>query len=463
LLAVFTAFAIISRKTCENTMKPKCKAHTPQRELFQTELDLLVRKDHPLVLLGRRMDWASFEEQLGGTYHARLGAPGVSTRLMVGLHYLKYQHDLSDEAVLSEWVENPYWQHFCGEQFFQHKQPVDSSSLTRWRKRLGEAGAELLLKQTLLTALATGALPRRHLAQVNVDTTVQTKAVRHPTDARLLHRARERLVKEARAAGMRIRQSYERVGKRLLYAQSRYAHARQMKRAQGCVKKLRTQLGRVIREVQAQARQKGLSGKLSALLEVAQRVHAQERQSKEKVYSLHEPHIGCIAKGKAHKKYEFGSKASLATTQKSNWILGALNLPGNPYDGHTLGVQLAQIKRLSGAEVKHVYVDQGYRGHGHEGAQTIHVDKRRRAETPRALWKRMKRRSAIEPVIGHEKSDHRLERNRLKGERGDALNALLSAAAYNFKKLLRFLLRLFLRFWFGAPLRGSNALSPQPA
>ena len=427
-------------------MKPRASIRQAQRELYRVELDLLVDQAHALVKLGRQINWAGFEESLGQTYAAANGAPGVRTRLMVALHYLKYQHDLSDEAVVGQWVENPYWQHFSGEQFFQHEMPIDPSSMTRWRKRLGEAGAEAMLKETIETGLRLKVITTTQIQRVNVDTTVQTKAVRFPTDARLYNRARERLVKTARKLGLKIKQSYERVGPRLLMQQSRYAHARQPRRAAGCTRKLRTALGRVIRQIERQ--QATPTGQLVELLTTAKRIYAQQRQDKSKVYSVHEPKVACIAKGKAGKKYEFGNKVSVATTSRGGWLLGTLSLPDNPYDGHTLDQQLAQVRRLLGAKARktpETHVDMGYRGHNHTGPEIVHIDKRRRGSTPRSLWRWMKRRAAVEPTIGHMKTEHRLERNRLKGTNGDAINALLSAAAMNFQKLLGFFLRLWLR------------------
>lgn len=441
-------------------MKPKALVHQAQRELFRVELEHLVDAGHPLVKLGRQIDWAVFAERLGQTYAAATGAPGVRTRLLVALHYLKYQHDLSDEAVVQQWVENPYWQYFSGEQFFQHEMPIDPSSMTRWRQRLGEAGAEAMLKETIQTGLRMKVITPAQLKRVNVDTTVQTKAVRYPTDARLYNRARERLVKEARKGGIPIKQSYERVGPRLLMQQSRYAHARQMKRARACTRKLRTNLGRVIREILRQQPQP--VGGLQRLLATAQRIHAQQPTDKNKVYSVHEPEVCCIAKGKAGKKYEFGNKASVATTSKGGWLLGAMSRPGNPYDGHTLDEQLGQVRRLVGEKIKsapEAHVDMGYRGHNHSGPETVHVDKRRRGSTPRPLWRWMKRRAAVEPTIGHLKSEHRLERNRLKGAKGDAINAILSAAAMNFQKLQGF----FWHFWLRLLQPLLTALFPIPS
>ncbi|GAB5560612.1 MAG: hypothetical protein SynsKO_22590 [Synoicihabitans sp.] len=323
-------------------MKPHPTEHSPQTELFRVELTQLVDPEHALVKLAPRINWELLEEQLASTYDERTGAPGIDTRLMVALHYLKYQHDLSDEAVVSGWVENPYWQHFSGRQFFEHRMPIHPSSMTRWRHRLGEAGAEVMLKATIETALSMGAMRASQVHHVNVDTTVQTKAVRYPTDARLYDRARERLVKEARHAGLSIKQSYRRVGRRLVMMAGRYAHARQMRRSQKCTRKLRTNLGRVIREIERQ----GVPVSLQELLVTSKRIHAQKRTDKNKVYSVHEPQVACIAKGKAGCKYEFGQKASVAVTSKGGWVIGALSVPGNPYDVHTLQAQMEQVERL---------------------------------------------------------------------------------------------------------------------
>src|SRR6266700_1355138 len=389
-------------------MQPKREPEQPQRELFQIDLEQLIDMSHALVRLGDVIDWQSFERTMGSTYHPSHGAPGISTRLMVALHYLKYQHDLSDEDVVALWVENPYWQHFSGMRHFQHRMPIDPASMTRWRKRLGDAGAEQMLRATMEAGIEMRVVRPAELKRINVDTTVETKAIRFPTDARLYQRMRERLVKAARAEGLTIKQSYRHVGRRLLMQSSRYAHARQMKRARACTRKLKTQLGRVIREVERQTEEPSM--KLDKLLQTAQRIYEQQRHDKDKIYSVHEPEVQCIAKGKAGKQYEFGNKVSVAVSN----------------------------------QVSEAYVDMGYRGHDYDGAVTVHVDKRRRGRTSQARWRWMKRRAAVEPSIGHLKNEHRLERNRLKGTAGNEINAILAAAAMNFQKLLRALWRIFL-------------------
>ena len=284
-----------------------------------------------------------------------------------------------------------------------------------------------MLRAAITVGIRMGAICSSELKRLNVDTTVQSKAIRYPTDARLYDRCRERLVKAARQEGVKIKQSYQHAGRKLLMQSSRYAHARQMQRARACTRKLRTQLGRVIREIERQVTYP--SEQLARLLETAHQIHAQQRHDK----------------GKAGKPYEFGNKVSVATTSRGGWLVGAKNFTGNPYDGHTLATQMKQVRSMIGDRAREAHVDMGYRGHNYQGQIAVHVDKRRRGRTPRSLWRWMKRRVAIEPSIGHLKNEHRLDRNRLKGVAGDAINALLSAAAMNFQKLLGVFWPYFLR------------------
>ena len=415
-------------------MKPHASpCDNRQGDLFKIELQTIVDPAHPLVRLAHTVDWAGLEAALGASYCDDNGRPAISTRLMVALHYLKYTFDLSDEDVVAGWVENPYWQTLSGMKYFEHRSPIDPSSMTRWRKRIGQAGAEKMLMETIQTGLKLKAVKPSQLERVNVDTTVQEKHVRFPTDARLYDRTRARLVAAARARGLALRQSYGRLGKQMLLQSSRYAHARQMKRAKRCTKKLMTILGRVIRDIQRKC--SNPDTELQTLLDTARRIHTQKRNDKSKIYSVHEPQVECIAKGKAHKRYEFGVKVSVAATSRGGWIVGAQAMHGAPYDGHTLAGTLEQVARLA-VTPKQVFVDRGYRGHDYTGPAAVHVDKVRRGLTPRSVWRWMKRRAAIEPSIGHLKQEHRMDRNRLKGALGDSLNALLAGAGLNFKKLL---------------------------
>jgi len=415
-----------------------------QGDLFRVELTNVIDMGHALVKLAKAVDWDRFEQLFGATYCADNGRPGVSTRLMVALHYLKYTYNLSDEDVLEGWVENPYWQHLSGMKYFEHTLPIDTSSMTRWRKRVGESGAETLLKETIEAGLKMKAVKATQLKRINVDTTVQEKAIRFPTDARLYDRSRERLVKATKERGIRLRQNYNRKSKVLLHKQGRYSHARQSQRAARCTRQLRTLLGRVIRDIDRRCPEP--DEQLQRLLAVSKKIYNQKRKDKNKIYSVHAPEVSCISKGKVHKKYEFGCKVSVAATSRGGWFVGVLSHQGNPYDGHTLGQALSQVERIARTP-KHAFVDRGYRGHGYEGNVEVHVDKPRRGRTAKSLWRWMKRRAAIEPGIGHLKREHRMDRCILKGIEGDSINAILSAAGMNFQKLLKWaalLLRLFL-------------------
>jgi len=416
-------------------MKPKRSPHkSKQRDLFRPELTKIIDPGHGLVKLAKAVNWDRMDELFGKTYCPDNGRPGVSTRLMVSLHYLKYTYNLSDDDVVSGWVENPYWQYLSGMKFFEHEPPINPSSMTRWRKRIGEAGAEELLKETIAAGLKLKAVKSYQLKRVNIDTTVQEKDIRFPTDARLYDRARQRLVDAAKERNIKLRQNYNRNAKHLLAQQSRYAHARQMKRAKGCTRKLKTYLGRVIRDIERKCPDPDCQ--LQSLLEIGTRILHQKKKDKNKIYSVHEPAVECISKGKAHKRYEFGCKVSVAATSRGGWFVGAKAVHGNPYDGHTLKDALKQVERIA-QRPEHAFVDMGYRGHGYSGKVEVHVDKRRRGRTAKSLWRWMKRRAAVEPGIGHLKREHGMDRNRLKGTLGDRINAILSAAGMNFMKLLK--------------------------
>jgi IS5 family transposase len=427
-------------------MKPKPVRETGQTDVFRSRLDQIIDLGHELARLARLIDWRFLEERLSAPYSAAHGYEPLPIRLMAGLSILKHTFDLSDEALCARWVENPYYQYFCGEEFFQHKPPFDRSSMTRFRQRMGEERLQTLLQESLAVAVKTKAMAPADLTQAVVDTTVQEKAAAFPTDARLCHKARERLVKLAKRHGVRLRQSYARVGKFALIKQQRYAHAKQFKRAKRSLKTLKTYLGRVIRDIERSILQKpALNPLFRRELYLAGRVLAQKRGDRgRKVYSLHAPEVECIGKGKAHKPYEFGVKVSVATTlhrsMGGQFILHTKSLPGNPYDGHTLAAVLPEIEKITGAALARVLADAGYRGHGlpHPYRFRVFTQGQKRGVTD-AIKRVMRRRAAVEPVIGHIKQDHRMGRNFLAHAGGDAINAVLAAAGYNFSRLLKWM------------------------
>jgi len=419
-------------------MQPKQRS-SDQGDLFRSRLDQILNRQHPLFKLADSIDWSVFEREFGSLYVENVGRPGLPIRLMVALHYLKHAFNVSDENVVVQFIENGYWQYFCGFEYFQHEFPLDPTSLVKWRKRIGDKGMEKLLKVTIETAKSKKYVTEEHLERVNVDTTVQEKAIAYPTDARLYHKARRILVRLAKRDGIDLRQSYERLGKRALIMQGRYSHARQAKRAKREQKRLKLYLGRVIRDIERKCQKPGPL--LATMLERAKRVFTQKRDDKNKLYSMQAPEVECIAKGKAHKKYEFGCKVSLVSTSKDNWIVGVQALHGNPYDGHTLKDALMQTEQLTGWRPGNAYCDKGYKGEPRTIRKTvIHLAHRKKKSMKPREWDWFKRRSAIEPIIGHTKSDHRMDRNYLKGEEGDRINAILAGCGFNIRKLLRAIL-----------------------
>jgi IS5 family transposase len=432
-----------------NIMHPKDNSFEESHiDLFRSSLEQILDRRHPLYVMANKIDWKIFDRSFGALFAQKKGRPALPTRLVVGLHYLKHAYNESDESVVARLLENPYWQYFCGFKQFQHELPIDPSSMTRWRKRLGPEKIEELLTVTVHTAKEEKLLTERHMERVNVDTTVQEKAIAFPTDARLYHKMRRVLVKAAKKMHIDLRQNYERTGKKVFLKQSRYASAGQYNRAKKETKKLKTLLGRVLRDIERKS--SNPEGRLAKVLNLAKAIFFQKRDDKNKVYSIHAPEVECIAKGKVHKKYEFGCKVSMVSSSKDNWILAMDALHGNPFDGHTLKNALEQAKKHTGWQPLHAYCDRGYRGAAKEITGTeVHLSGKKKKSMKASLWQWHARRSAIEPIFGHLKSDHRLERNHLQGKDGDRMNAILSGCGFNLRKLLRaFFLSIFQRlFW----------------
>ena len=446
-------------------------------DFFRNRLDQMIDLRHPLAVLASRMPWQEIEASLaqrwarqvkagkkiedldlfgsvsgvvgGGTSNA--GRPRLPTRLMVALLYLKHAFNESDEDVIQRWGETPTWQYFSGNEYFEHRWPCDPTQLGRFRKLLGEEGVEELLARTMEVAVTLKLIARKELSRVIVDSTVQEKAIAHPTDSKLLETARAKVVEAAQANGIELKQTYAKEGRDLRFKAGRYAHARQFRRMRKMIKRQRTILGRLQREVgrKMTVLSQAVQETLGHTLDKAQRLIAQTGSRKAvdnraKLYSWHAPEVECISKGKSRNPYEFGVKVGLAMTLKGNLIVGARSFPGNPYDGHTLHEQIEQsaiLMQSLGVKPEKVYTDLGYRGVDKDNPD-IEIkhrgkDKRLTDEERRLL----KRRQAIEPIIGHVKSDHRMDRCHLKGSEGDALHAVLCAAGYNIRWLLRMIAR----------------------
>jgi IS5 family transposase len=441
-------------------------------DFFRARLDQMIDLRHPLAVLASRMPWPQIESSLAPVFAHRdrkgrlsegadmfgptlavagagisnAGRPRLPIRLMVALLYLKHAYNESDESLAERWAQDVYFQFFSGQVHFEPRPPCDPAQISRFRRLLGEAGVEQLLKTTIEAAVNMGAVKKTEFERVIVDTTVQSKAIAHPTDSRLLEVAREKVARLAKRAGIQLKQTHEREGKTLRRRAGGYAHAKQFKRLRGVLKRQRTILGRLLREVRR--KMTGLADaartQLDSWVQRAERIHAQRPKDKNKLYALHAPEAECIGKGKARQPYEFGVKVSLAVTHQHGLMVGARSFPGNPYDGHTLAAQIEQTNTLLqdiGVKPTTAIVDLGYRGVDKDLApvEVIHRGKFKSLTPQQKSW--LMRRQAIEPLIGHTKADNRMDRCWLKGAEGDALHAVLCAAGFNIRWLLRAIAR----------------------
>ena len=414
-----------------SAMKSK-PAPTPQAQFLMPDLPTMLDARQPLYRLAQTIDWAQFETAFG-THYSAAGRPALPIRRMVGLLLLKQLHNLSDERVVEQWTLNPYFQFFCGEREFQWSAPCAASELVHFRHRIGPDGGEKLLAVSIALH---GAKAKEQ--EVVLDTTAQEKAITFPTDAKLHAKIVRTAHRIARKSGLTLRQSYTRTVPKLLQAQRGWRHPRTRKSARKAARKLKTIAGRLVRELDRKLPDGHLYGHLLAL---CRRILIQKRHDKDKIYSLHEPHVYCLAKGKAHKEYEFGAKAALVVGKTHGVILGALSLEKNTYDGHTVEPALLQVERVAGYRPDKGIADRGYRGRRHFGTTELLLPGVPAADatayTKRKARARFRRRAAIEPRIGHLKSDFRLGRNFLKGVNGDAINLLLAATAANLRLWLR--------------------------
>jgi len=423
-------------------MRPRKTETTGSGDLFRARLDRIIDMRHALVRLADAIDWDWIDGELARRFSLE-GRPATETRFMVGLLLLKHIHRLSDEGVCERWVENPYFQYVTGEEFFRHAFPHERSGMSHWRHRIGDK-LDVLLAESLRVAHDTGALKKNDLARITVDTTVQPKNVTHPTDAKRTLTAIEPLGKLARAHDVALRQSYVRVAKRAALMVGRYAHAKPFKRCNRELKFLRRRRGRLIRDIRRRIDgDEALEEVFAVPLSKAMQIRRQRQNRRGwKLYSWHAPETECIGKGKAHKPYEFGCKVSIATTNRrcrgGQFVLHAKALPGNPYDGHTLGTVIEETQALTGREIERAYADKGYRGHDAPRPLRVFLSGQRRSVHGQ-IKKELRRRSAIEAAIAHMKTDGHLGRNFLRGRHGNHANAVLTAVGYNSYLILNWL------------------------
>jgi len=408
--------------------KPKIE----NQSSFFFALEDTLNQKHPLYILSNRVDWKLFDKEFAPLYCEDNGRPAKPIRLMVGLLILKHIRNISDESVVEQWAENLYYQYFCGQQEFSSSQPCEASELVHFRKRIGESGIELILKESIRINGDDS-----NDGQVSIDTTVQEKNITFPTDAKLHKKMIKKCLAIAKKKQLPVRQTYTRTLKKLSVDQRFRNHPRNRSKAKKADRKVRTIAGRLVRELERNLKPGSI---YLTDIELFKRILAQKRTSKNKIYSLHEPETQCISKGKEHKKFEFGNKASFVYTQNTGVIVGAMGFR-NEFDGHTLEPALEQTERLVGRAPKKAAVDRGYRGRKQIGETQIQLpkpfnDKAQTKYQQKKLKEAHKKRAAIEPIIGHLKTDHRLGINFYKGIVGDNINIMLAAAAFNFKRMM---------------------------
>jgi len=407
----------------------------PQLNVFRIPLVNVINMKHELVLLSQKIDWDKVEKDFS-VYYPGLGRPAVPIKKMVGSMLLKQMYNLGDETFVARWIENPYWQYFCGETYFQYEQPYDPSDFVHFRKRIGEEGAQKILKLSISLFDSKEVNEK----EILIDTTVQEKNITFPTDSKLHKKIIEGCRKIAEKENIKLRQQYTRIVKQLMIDQRFREHPKRKKKANAAARRLKTIAGRMVRDVERKLDDIDRLGFYDEQLWLYLLVLGQKRDDKNKLYSFHAPEVKCISKGKEHKKYEFGNKSCFALTKNSGIVVGALAFEDNIYDGHAIEPQLEQVEDLLGRLPESALVDRGCKGRKSIMGVKIKIPgsgKGKTAYQKRKERERFRRRASIEPIIGHIKQDHRLLRNYLKGTEGDMINTLLAGAAFNMMKILR--------------------------
>lgn len=417
------------------------RGKTEENNYLFDNLESMLDPKQPLFLLAKKIPWEEIITHFI-KFYSETGRPAKNIRLMVSLILLKRIFNLGDETVVEQWLQNPYMQYFSGEKTFQWKMPCDPSDLVHFRKRIGNEGVEYLFQ---ISISIHGDNVKKE--EVSIDSTVQEKNISFPTDFKLHKKIIDKCNNIAAKEKIKQRQTCKRVIKSLIFAQRGMHSPTGRKKALKAQKKMKTYAGRLVRELRRKLNEEQLF-LYAEELKIFEVILSQKRESKDKIYSIHEKETYCISKGKEHKKYEFGTKVSIAYTNKSGVIVGALNIPKNIHDSKTISETIDQIEKVAGFIPKKAGTDQGYRGISeYKDCKIIHADKLRRKTLSKyekgKIKKLLRRRAGIEAIISSLKNHHRLSKNFLSGTYGNQINVLLSAAGFNLKKWMRLASFLF--------------------
>jgi transposase, IS5 family len=415
------------------------KKHSPdkQDDLFRSRLDQIINMKHQLVILSKIIDWDSFDGDFANCYCDDNGRTAKPIRLKIGLTILQSIYNLSDEAVVEDWIRDPYFQYFCGEEFFCHDSPVDPTGLTRFRQKIGEEGMNKILQETIRIGSDLKLIRnKKDLTEITIDSTTQEKNITYPTDSRLYNKARKAVVKLANDNNINLRQNYNILAKKALFLRGLYQRQRKNKLAKKQDRKLQTYLRRVIADYERKANEEQLQESQS-IINRAKVALNQKINDKNKIYSWHEDNIMCFSKGKMYKKYEFGSKTTIAATNKSNFILSIITEGKNRHDSKILSESIQKTQNNINQEIQKAFLDKGYRGNNYPTKEKLFISGQKKLSITPTIRKKIKRRNAIEQINSVLKNYHRLNKSYLKGEVGDQINANMAGLGYNFKRILQ--------------------------
>lgn len=421
-----------------------------QRELFRPQLEDFIDMNHQLVLLSKAIDWSYFDQEFAPCYSSNKGRPSVPIRTMVGCLLLKHLYNLSDERVPEYWIRDVYFQYFCGGVFFEHKFPFAPSDFVHFRNRIGESGVSKIFAYSVKLH---GEEVVKQSRFVLSDTTVQENDTTFPTDAKLCKKVIDKCNKIAKKEGIHQRQTYSRESKRLLRETYNGKHPKRAQKARKAQKRLKTIAACQLRELERKMSE-SQNGYYRKEFEKYTRVITQRKNDKDKLYSLHKPFTKCISKGKAHKPYEFGNKVGLICGGKKGKkiILAIQGFEENVFDGHTIEPLLNQMKTNRLKLPRELAYDRGGKGRSEIGGVKIIIPSTpKKTDTPsqkRTKRRKFRARAGIEPIIGHLKTDFRLAKNYLHGEKGIQINAFMAASAWNLKKYMEKLMDIISHFIF---------------